>query len=129
MNRKSIFVAPLLAALVLLAVAVPAMAAINWQIPLKPSSSYSTATGSAQYQAQTGQRDLQVEADHLKTLAGSRVSFYANGAKFGTGLVSSVGIAQIDRNTELGQKVPVITHGSTIAVRTAAGTLIVRGTF
>lgn len=113
----------------MLAVAIPALAAINWQIPLKPSSSYPTATGSAQYQAQTGQRDLQVEADHLKTPAGSRVTFYANGAKFGTGLVSSVGTAQIDRNTERGQKVPTINHGSTIAIRTAAGTLIARANF
>jgi hypothetical protein len=33
--------------------------------------------------------------------------------------VSATGIAQIDRNTELGQSVPTIVRGSTMSVRTA----------
>lgn len=55
MSRTSILVAPLLAALVLLAVAIPALAATNSQILLIPSSAYPTATGTAHYHAQTGQ--------------------------------------------------------------------------
>ena len=102
---------------------------VNWQIAMKPSSAFPTATGSAQYQSQPGQRELQIELEHLAKLAGRYVSFYANGAKFGVGKVSSVGIVQIDRNTELGQSVPVMNHGSTVAALTSAGVLIASGTF
>jgi hypothetical protein len=96
---------------------------------MSPSSAFSTATGSAQYQSQPGQRELQVEVEHLAKLAGQYVSFYANGAQFGVGKVSSTGIVQIDRNTELGQSVPWIVHGSTVAARTSTGTPIASGRF
>jgi hypothetical protein len=102
---------------------------VNWQIALKPSSAFPTATGSAQYQSQPGQRELQIEVEHLAKLAGQSVSFYANGAKFGVGKVSSLGIVQIDRNTELGQSVPLIVHGSTVAASTSTGVLIASGQF
>jgi hypothetical protein len=100
---------------------------VDWQIAMKPSTAFPTATGSAQYQSQPGQRELQIEVEHLAKLAGQSVSFYANGAKFGVGKVSSTGIAQINRNTELGQSVPWIIHGSTVAARTSTGVLIAHG--
>jgi hypothetical protein len=102
---------------------------VNWQIALKPTSAFPAATGSAQYQAQPGQRELQMELERLAKLAGQNVTFYANGAKFGVAKVSSRGIVQIDRNTELGQSVPVMNHGSTVAALTSAGVLIASGTF
>jgi hypothetical protein len=102
---------------------------LNWQISMSPSSAFPTATGSAQYQTQPGQRELQIEVDHIAKLAGQSVSFYANGSKFGVGKVSSLGIAQIDRNTELGQSVPWIVHGSAVAARTSTGVLIASGRF
>ncbi len=102
---------------------------VDWQIAMKPSTAFPTATGQAQYQSQPGQRELQIEVEHLAKLAGQYVSFYANGAKFGVGKVSSTGIAQIDRNTELGQSVPWIVHGSTVAARTSTGVLIANGQF
>lgn len=102
---------------------------VNWQIAMKPSTAFPTATGAAQYQSQPGQRELQIEVERLAKLAGQYVSFYANGVKFGAGKVSSTGIAQIDRNTELGQSVPWIVHGSTVAARTSTGVLIANGQF
>lgn len=102
---------------------------VNWQIAMKPSTAFPTATGSAQYQSQPGQRELQIEVNRLAKLAGQSVSFYANGAKFGVGKVSSLGIVQINRNTELGQSVPWIVHGSTVAARTSTGVLIANGQF
>lgn len=129
MHRRTI-TAALLIALVGLATAVPtALAAVNWQITLQHAAAFPKATGQAQFQSQPGQRELQIEAEHLASLAGKQVLFYANGSKFGSATVTSHGIAQIDRNTELGQTVPTINHGSTIAVRTASGALILRGTF
>jgi hypothetical protein len=102
---------------------------VDWQIAMRPSSAFRTASGSAQYQSQPGQRELQIELEHLAKLAGQRVSFYANGARFGVAKVSSTGIVQIDRNTELGQSVPWIVHGSTVAARTSTGVLISSGRF
>ena len=129
MRRKITLATPILAAVMLLAVAIPALAAVNWQITLQHTAAFPKATGHAQYQAQPGQRELQIEAEHLAALAGKRVLFYANGAKFGSATVTSLGVAQIDRNTERGQTVPKIVHASHVSVRTAGGAVILRGTF
>ena len=137
MLRKSKIMAVGITAVLMIAVvgalatqsATAATPTVNWQIPLKSSSAVPTATGTAQYQSQPGQRELQVEVDHLARLAGQYVGFYANGVKFGVGKVSSLGIAQIVRNTELGQSVPWIGHGSTVAARTSTGVLIAGGQF
>jgi hypothetical protein len=129
MRHKLALTTPILAVMLLLAVAVPALAAVNWQITLKHTAVFPRATGQAQYQSQPGQRELQIEAEHLRALAGKRVVFYARGSKLGSAVVTSRGIAQIDRNTELGQRVPKIVHGSHVSVRTAAGAVILRGTF
>jgi hypothetical protein len=129
MRHKLALITPILAAVMLLAVAVPALAAVNWQITLKHTTAFPRATGQAQYQSQPGQRELQIEAEHLRALAGRRVVFYAKGLKLGSAVVTSRGIAQIDRNTELGHTVPKIVHGSHVSVRTAAGAVILRGTF
>jgi hypothetical protein len=106
-----------------------ATATVNWQIPLKGSSAYPTANGSAQYQSQPGQREVQVEVQHVRSLAGKKVVFSAGGMTLGQATVSALGLADITRNTELGQKVPVIVHGSAVAVRTTGGVLIVSGRF
>jgi hypothetical protein len=101
----------------------------DWQIPLKPGHAFPRATGSAQYQSQPGQRELQLEVEHLRSLAGKRVVISVNGAVTGSTKVSARGIAQFDRNTELAQKVPTIVHGSTVTVRTSTGTLVASGRF
>jgi hypothetical protein len=102
---------------------------VDLQVALKASPAFPKATGSAQYQSQPGQREFQVEVEHLRSLAGRSVLVQVNGANVGRAKVSSTGIAQLTRNTELGQKVQSIGHGSTVAVKTAAGTRIASGTF
>ena len=130
-TRKSKLLAAGVAAAAMLtpAAALAGTATVNWQVPMTHSKAYPTASGSAQYQSQPGQRELQIEVDHLRTLAGKYVVFYANGVKLGSAKVSSTGIGQIDRNTELGQSVPTIVHGSTVAAKTGTGTLIANGKF
>ena len=115
------------------ALAVPAAALATTssrQIAVHAGPSFPLATGTAQYQSQPGQREFQVELTHLMSLAGRSVLVRANGANVGWAKVSSTGIAQLTRNTELGQSVPQITHGSTVAVVTGgAGTLVASATF
>jgi hypothetical protein len=102
---------------------------VNWQIAMNPAKTHPTTTGTAQYQSQPGQRELQVELEHLRALAGKKVTFYASGSTFGTATISKRGIAQIDRNTERGQSVPNVVHGSTVMARTGTGALIASGRF
>jgi hypothetical protein len=104
-------------------------AAVDWQISLKGSTRYPNASGSAQYQSQPGQRELQIEVEHVRSLAGRHVIFSAAGVTLGSATVSAIGQADVTRNTELGQKVPSIAHGSFVTVRTTGGLLIVSGRF
>jgi hypothetical protein len=108
---------------------VSAQATVNQQIPLTPRPAYHRAHGSAQYQAQPGQSEFQVEISRLTSLAGNSLLVQVNGANVGSMKVSKTGIAQLNRNSELGQRVPSIVHGSTVTVKTKAGTLIASGTF
>ena len=101
----------------------------NWQIPLKGSTAYPKANGSAQYQSQPGQREIQIEVQHIRSMTGKTVVYSAAGTTLGHAKVSRLGQADITHNTELGQKVPPISHGSTVTVRTAGGALIVSGRF
>ena len=100
---------------------------VNWQVPLAASKGYARVTGSAQYQAQPGQRELQVELEHLGALAGRSLRVQVNGASVGSMRVSAKGIAQLTLNTERGQRVPVLRHGSTVAVK--SGVVFASGSF
>ena len=119
----------LLVGFVALAVAVPVvLAGGNAQIALHPAKAYPHARGSAQYQAQTGQRELQVEVEHIQSLRGKQVLFYLNGAKIGAARVNGFGKAELSRNTERGQRVPQVTAASKVTVRTSRA-LVVSGSF
>jgi hypothetical protein len=123
-------IAAAVAATASLAIAAPAaFADVNYQIPLSHTRAFPTAAGSAQYQAQPGQRELQAEVEHLRRFAGARITFSIGRTGLGSAVVNRLGYAEINRNTDVGQPVPTITHGSVITVRTASGTLIATGRF
>ena len=67
--------------------------------------------------------------ERLASLRGTSVVVRVNGAAVGSIRVSSNGIAQLTRNSELGQRVPAIVHGSIVTVQTRAGVMIASGTF
>jgi hypothetical protein len=102
---------------------------VNWQIPLSARPGFPRVTGSAQYQAQPGQRELQIEIEHLRSFAGRFLVMQVNGATVGSMKVSGHGIAQLTRNTERGQTVPMVVHGSIVTVKTTAGAVITSGRF
>ena len=123
----------LVAAVAALTISVPLAVAsgggTTTRITLHPSSSFPGATGKAVSKVNGSERELQVEVEHIKSLAGKHVKVFVNGNLFASPLVSSLGAARVERSTENGQSVPSIHAGSTVRVRTAAGTLIVSGTF
>jgi len=98
-------------------------------IALKGSISFPNATGKAVYKVGGGQRELEIEVQHILVLAGKHVNVFVNGNKIASPLVSSLGAIHVRRDTERGQSVPTITTGSTVRVRTLGGTLIAGGTF
>jgi hypothetical protein len=108
--------------------AAPAPTTADFQISLTPSRLYAL-TGGAQYQSQPGQRELQIELEHLAALRGNSLVVRVNGAVVGSMKVASNGTAQLTKNTELGQHVPTIRHGSTVTVKTANGTAVTSGRF
>lgn len=110
--------------------AVPAvLGAGNSQIPLEASKIYPAASGTAQYQSQPGQREIQIEIDHIRSLAGRYVSIYVGGSKVGTARVNGRGVAELTRNSELAQRVPQVRAGTTVTVQTSHADTVVSGTF
>jgi hypothetical protein len=119
------------AAALVLTVFVPAVLASGGgtRIVLKAAKAFPAAKGSATFKAKPGERELEVEVEHIRRLAGKRVAFFVAGKRLGTARVSAFGEARIERNSERGQFVPAVSAGTGVRVRTAAGILIVKGSF
>ena len=131
--RRTPIMSALIALVAMVAVLAPAAIASGGgttrSIALHGSVSFPNATGKAVYKVNGSQRELQIEVEHIKVLAGKHVNVFVNGNKLASPLVSSLGIARVSRNTDKGQFVPTIKTGSTVRVRTLGGTLIASGTF
>lgn len=119
------------AAALVLTVFVPAVVASGGgtRIVLKAAKALPAAKGSATFKAKPGERELQVEVEHIRRLAGKRVAFFVAGKKLATAKVNAFGEARVERNSERGQLVPAGSAGTRVRVRTAAGVLIVKGSF
>jgi hypothetical protein len=113
-------------------VAAPAASAkggVTRTIALKGSISFPGATGKAVYKVNGSERELEIDVQHIRALAGKHVNVNVNGSRLASPLVNSLGHFTVNRNTGAGQRVPVIKAGSTVRIRTLGGTLIASGTF
>jgi hypothetical protein len=99
------------------------------RIVLKSAKAFPAAKGSAKFKATAEERELQVEVEHIRRLAGRRVVFVVAGARLGAAKVSGLGTARLDRNSERGQRVPTVKAGTVVKVRTAVGRTVVSGSF
>ena len=123
---KRTFIPLAIVALAALALAVPAVQAKGGTIiALKASSAFPGAKGKAKFQVE-GQRELEIEVEHVRRLAGKRVNFFVNAKKVGSARISSLGAAQINRRNS---SFPAINSGTRIIVKTASGATIVSGRF
>jgi hypothetical protein len=124
--KRSWIVPGLLAAVLATAILAPAVEAKGGtRIVLKASSAYPGASGKAKFQS-AGQRELEVEVEHVRRLAGKRVNFFVNSTKIGSARISSLGAAQINRR---GPSFPAVRSGTVIKVKTARGATVVSGRF
>jgi hypothetical protein len=126
---KRMFIPLAIVALAALALAAPAVQAKGGKggtiIALKASSSFAGAKGKAKFQNE-GQRELEIEVEHVRRLAGKRVNFFVGSKRVGSKRISALGAAQLDRR---GSTFPAINSGTRISVKTASGRLIVSGRF
>jgi hypothetical protein len=123
---KRMFIPLAIVALAALALAAPAVQAKGGTIiALEASGAFPGAKGKAKFQVE-GQRELEIEVEHVRRLAGKRVNFFVNSRKVGSKRVSSLGAAQLNRR---GSTFPAIKSGTRISVKTAGGRLIASGRF
>ena len=125
---KRMFIPLAVLALAALALATPAVQAKGGpgtRIALKAASAYPGASGKAKFQNE-GQRELEIEVEHVRRLAGKRVNFFVNSTKVGSARISGLGTAQINRR---GSAFPAINAGTRVKVKTAGGATIVAGRF
>ena len=131
--RRTTLISALIACLAIVAVIAPAASAkgggTTRTIALKGSISFPGATGKAVSKVNGSERELEIDLQHVRALAGKHVNVNVNGRRLASPLVSSLGHFTVNRNTGAGQRVPVIKTGSTVRVRTLGGTLVASGTF
>ena len=119
----------LTAAALALAVAVPSVLASGGggtRIVLRPAKAFPAAKGSATFKAKAGERELEVQVEHVRRLAGRTVMFYVGGKRLGNAKVGTLGAAHIERRNGA---VPAVSAGTAVTVKTASGVLIVKGSF
>ena len=123
---KRILIPFAIVALAALALAAPAVQAKDGTIiALKASSAFPGAKGKAKFQVE-GQRELEIEVEHVRRLAGKRVNFFVNAKKVGSLRINGFGAAELNLR---GSRAPAVRSGTRISVKTAGGTLIVSGRF
>ena len=125
---KRMFIPVTIVALAALALAAPAVQAKDDQgriIALKASSAFPGAKGKAKFKTD-GQRELEIEVEHLRRLAGRPVGFFVNSKKVGSLRLNRFGAAELNLR---GSRAPAVPSGTRISVKTAGGKLIVSGRF
>lgn len=125
------FVGIVAAAVLALAIAVPAAQAVEVDLHavLHGTAAFPNARGSSEYERGDGGRDVKVTVVGIRKLAGKQVTFFVAGQKIGTARVSSLGRVHIERDTEHGQFVPRASAGNGVSARTAGGTVIAKGIY
>jgi hypothetical protein len=103
--------------------------AADQKIALRGSDAYPKAKGSAKYRDRGGEQEFQVEVENVKKLAGERLNVFVGGKKVGSLKINNLGAGRLELNSTRGDKVPNISGGSKVQVKTGSGTLVVSGSF
>ncbi|MDQ3820005.1 MAG: DUF4214 domain-containing protein [Acidobacteriota bacterium] len=76
-----------------------------------------------------GTQEFKVEAEDVNLPAGTVLNVLVNGTSVGSLTIDSFREGELELESENGQMIPKISAGSTVAVKSQAGTTIVSGTF
>jgi hypothetical protein len=95
--------------------------------PPAADTAFPGAKGKAQLDSRPGETELEIEVEHIP--AGTVVNFFVGGTMVGTATADAFGEAEIELNTKKGDVIPATPAGTTVSAQTAAGHMIVSGTF
>jgi hypothetical protein len=96
---------------------------------LAGTTAFPAVNGEAKWKSKGGERELEIQIEDAKKLAGKTLTVRIGGKAVGAMKVSALGRARLVRNTEAGQSVPASVAGKRVRVTTAAGKLVAAGTF
>lgn len=96
---------------------------------LSGSSTFSAVNGEAKWKVKEGERELEIQVQDAKVLAGKRLAVRIGGKLVGHMRVSALGRARLVKSTQAGQSVPAAVAGKTVKITTAGGTLVASGRF
>jgi hypothetical protein len=88
---------------------------------------FAAAHGKAQLDTRVGETELELEVEHVP--AGTVVNFFIGATKVGSATAGAFGEAEVELNSRRGDIIPATTAGTAVSARTAAGVLIVSGSF
>jgi hypothetical protein len=88
-----------------------------------------TPTGVAKFRTRDGNRNFEVEVEHVNLATGTILNVFVDGVKVGTLTIASTLENEFELETEHGQSVPNITTASTVVVSNTQGQTIVSGVF
>lgn len=99
------------------------------RIALAPAPAFPAAKGKAEFKVKGSERQLEVEVEHIRSLAGQTVSVSVGGVVVANPTVTALGQASVNLNSQTNPATPLSTAGKVVEVRTEAGLLIASGSF
>ena len=96
---------------------------------LSGSTAFSAVNGEAKWKAKEGERELEVQLQDAKALAGKRLAVRIGGKLVGHMKVNALGRARLVKSTQAGQSVPASVTGKTVRISTGGGALVASGKF
>lgn len=99
------------------------------RIALAPDAAFPAGKGKADFKVKGAERQLEVEVEHIRSLAGQQVTVSVGGVVVATPTVSALGQANVNLNSRTNPATPLTVSGQLVEVRTSTGALIVSGSF
>jgi hypothetical protein len=96
---------------------------------LSGSAAYPAVNGEAKWKSKEGERELEVQIEDAKRLAGKRLAVRIGGKLMGFMRVSALGRGRLVKSTEAGQSVPTSVTGKAVKIKTGGGTVVASGRF
>ncbi len=102
------------------------------RIVLAASSAFPNAKGYAKFKDRGGEREFEVELEHLNRLSGQRLAVCLGNSRVGSLKINSLGRGELNLNSESGERIPSVTQGSRVRVHlndSCGATLVASGNF
>ena len=98
-------------------------------ISLKGSAKFPAAKGKAKFRDRGGEKEFQVEVENVKIAAGTKLNVFVGGKKVGTMKINQFGAGRLNLNSTRGDKVPAVSSGTKVQVKTGADVVVAAGSF